>query len=152
MICYDPLLRTMAKLNIDWDFIEDKLECYGLRRNMEAHRYISTATLDKICALLRCEVQDVILFKDGKQEVVPAPPKKDYVMFDWKKIKLIVKQHNSSFPKLSRRIKKERSYLNTMARTPKIGTPSAKIILNGINKEYGLELKLNDLCLKECPF
>lgn len=151
MICYDPLFKTMAKLKLDWGTIQDKLNCFGLKQNIESHKYISTETVDKLCTLLYCNVQDIICFKEGPQEYIEAP-KKVYVKMDWKKIKLIAKEHGDSYPKLSRKIGKERSYLNSLCVTPKLGEKFAIGILNGINKVYNLELKLEDICLQECPF
>lgn len=151
MISYEPLFKTMEKAKVDLSFIQEKLNSFGLRQTINCRKYISTETLDKLCNLLRCEVSDVICYKDGPQDII-ARPKKSYIKLDWTKIREIAKEHGDSLPTLSVKLHKERTYLNTMARPSKIGEKFANGIIEGINKTYGLSIKMKDISLADCPF
>ena len=71
MISYDPLWRTLRLRNIStyklvkyYDFSTNTI--YRLRHNMG----ISTAMIDRLCSLLDCKIEDVLLYIPDKDHMV----------------------------------------------------------------------------------
>jgi len=63
MISYEPLYETLKKKNIStYKLIKD----YGLSRSLldrlKHNKPISTVTLNDLCTILQCRVEDVLLF------------------------------------------------------------------------------------------
>lgn len=63
MISYEPLYETLKKKNIStYKLIKD----YGLSRSLldrlKHNKPISTVTLNDLCSILQCRVEDVLLF------------------------------------------------------------------------------------------
>ena len=63
MISYEPLYKTLKEKGIStYKLIND----YGISRSLldrlKQNRPISTVTLDDLCTILHCRVEDVILF------------------------------------------------------------------------------------------
>lgn len=64
MISYDPLYKTLKKKNIStYKLITE----YGLSRSLldrlRHNRPISTVTLNDLCNILQCKVEDVLVFE-----------------------------------------------------------------------------------------
>ena len=63
MICYDPLWETMRRKKATTYTLQVKgnISSSTIRR-MKAGESVSTNTLDALCALLDCEVSDIIKY------------------------------------------------------------------------------------------
>ena len=63
MISYDPLWETMRRKNIStYALIKDYNFSRGTLDSLKHNRNISTATLDDICRILDCRVEDVLVY------------------------------------------------------------------------------------------
>lgn len=63
MICYDPLWETMKRKKATTYTLQVKgnISSSTIRR-MKAGESVSTNTIDALCALLDCEVSDIIKY------------------------------------------------------------------------------------------
>ena len=63
MISYDPLWETMRRKNITtYTLIKEYNVSRGTLDSLKQNRNISTATLDDICEILDCRVEDVLVY------------------------------------------------------------------------------------------
>lgn len=63
MISYDPLWETMKRKGIStYRLIKDYSFSRGTLDSLKQNRNISTATLNDLCTILSCEVEDVLKF------------------------------------------------------------------------------------------
>lgn len=63
MITYDPLWETMKRKGIStYALIKDYSFSRGTLDSLKQNKNISTATLNDLCNILGCEVQDVLRF------------------------------------------------------------------------------------------
>ena len=63
MISYDPLWETMRRKNVSTDtLIKEYSFSRGTLDSLKHNRNISTATLDDICRILDCRVEDVLVY------------------------------------------------------------------------------------------
>lgn len=63
MISYEPLWRTMkAKEMTTYRLIKDYSFSRGTLDALKQGRNISTATLDRLCQILSCRVEDVLMY------------------------------------------------------------------------------------------
>jgi len=64
MISYEPLFRTMKEKNIS----TYKLFRAGFQSatyySIKAGNSVSTNTIDKLCKIMKCNVEDIIQFRD----------------------------------------------------------------------------------------
>lgn len=64
MISYKPLWDTMKQKNITTYYLRNKGDSYNISsssiRRIQAGQSISTNTVDALCKILECSVQDVI--------------------------------------------------------------------------------------------
>lgn len=65
MISYEPFYRTLKQKNIStYKLIND----YGISRSLldrlKHNKPISTVTLNDLCNILKCKVEDVLLFME----------------------------------------------------------------------------------------
>lgn len=67
MISYEPLYRTMKEKNITTYKL---IHQYGISRSLldrlKHNKPISTVTLNDLCAILQCRVEDVLVFTEDK--------------------------------------------------------------------------------------
>ena len=72
MISYEPLWETMKRLNASTYTLEVKggISSSSVRR-IKAGDSISTNTVDSICNILNCSVEDVIQYIPDKTEDCP---------------------------------------------------------------------------------
>ncbi len=67
MISYEPLYKTLKEKNISTYKLINR---YGLSRSLldrlKHNKPISTVTLNDLCTILKCRVEDIILFKEDK--------------------------------------------------------------------------------------
>lgn len=60
-ITYDPLWKTLEKKNITQYYL---IHHYGISANqihrMHKNMYVSTRTLELLCKILKCKVEDII--------------------------------------------------------------------------------------------
>ncbi|MBP3705749.1 MAG: helix-turn-helix transcriptional regulator [Clostridia bacterium] len=65
MISYDPFYKTLKSKNISTYKLINQ---YGISRSLldrlRHNKPISTVTLDDLCSILKCTVQEVIVFID----------------------------------------------------------------------------------------
>ena len=69
MISYEPLYKTLKKKNIStYKLINE----YGISRSLldrlKHNRPISTVTLNDLCTILQCRVEDVLVFTEDAEE------------------------------------------------------------------------------------
>lgn len=69
MISYEPLYKTLKEKNIStYKLIND----YGISRSLldrlKHNRPISTVTLDDLCKILHCRVEDILVFTEDNLE------------------------------------------------------------------------------------
>ena len=69
MISYEPLYKTLKEKGIStYKLIND----YGISRSLldrlKHNRPISTVTLNDLCTILHCRVEDVILFTEDNAQ------------------------------------------------------------------------------------
>ena len=63
VISYDPLWETMRRKNITtYTLIKEYNFSRGTLDSLKQNRNISTATLDDICEMLDCRVEDVLVY------------------------------------------------------------------------------------------
>jgi len=68
MITYDPLWETMKRKGIStYALIKDYSFSRGTLDSLKQNKNISTATLNDLCNILGCEVQDVLQFTPDKK-------------------------------------------------------------------------------------
>jgi len=68
MISYEPLWEMMKKKNISTYTLREKgnISSSTVRR-LKSGESVSTNTIDALCKLLDCSVEDIIIHKDNKQ-------------------------------------------------------------------------------------
>ena len=76
MISYHPLWDTMRRKHIStYTLIKDFSFSKGTLDSLKQGRNISTATLDDICRILDCRVEEVLMYiPDTAREAEPNPP------------------------------------------------------------------------------
>ena len=63
MISYEPLWETMRRKNVStYKLIKDYSFSRGTLDSLKHNRSISTATLDDICRILDCKVEEVLVY------------------------------------------------------------------------------------------
>ena len=60
MIDYSPLFKTMEIKKVSMKELEEKLHQFSFREKVESGEYLNLSTVDKICAILNCQITDVI--------------------------------------------------------------------------------------------
>lgn len=61
VISYEPLWYTLKRKNIStYKLIKDYGFSKGTLDSLKQNRHVTTATLDDICNILSCDIQDVI--------------------------------------------------------------------------------------------
>ena len=67
MISYEPLYRTMKEKNISTYKLVNQ---YGISRSLldrlKHNKPISTVTLNDLCTILHCRVEDILVFVEDK--------------------------------------------------------------------------------------
>ena len=62
MICYDPLWHTMEKNNVTTYTLRNKYNVSNSTiQRMKKNMPVSTNTLDVLCEILNCRVQDILV-------------------------------------------------------------------------------------------
>ena len=63
MITYEKLWETMKKKNISqYKLINDYHISAGQLSRLRANKYVSTHTLDLLCGILDCNIEDVVTY------------------------------------------------------------------------------------------
>ncbi len=63
MISYEPLYKTLKEKNITtYKLIKDYNISRSLLDRLKHNKPISTVTLDDLCNILDCKVQDILIF------------------------------------------------------------------------------------------
>ncbi|MBQ8868990.1 MAG: helix-turn-helix transcriptional regulator [Oscillospiraceae bacterium] len=67
MISYEPLYKTLKEKNISTYKLINQ---YGISRSLldrlKHNKPISTVTLNDLCAILKCRVEDIIIFTEDE--------------------------------------------------------------------------------------
>lgn len=71
MISYVPLSRKLKEKSLHIGDVATKLEISSdsLRKSLNKCQYISVSTLLKICEALQCDIDDVISWEEGEQQI-----------------------------------------------------------------------------------
>lgn len=107
MISYEPLIVTLQKRRMTIGELGTALGDRGLKRKLNTHNYIALQTVDKICQILDCKVENVIAYKEGEHKLID-----NWVMayvIDWAKVKELLK--GKSWHKASLEMGMKGSYL-----------------------------------------
>ena len=73
MISYQPLWETMRRKKVTtYALIKDYSFSKGTLDSLKHDRNISTATLDDICKMLDCKVEDVLVYIPNDDKNPPA--------------------------------------------------------------------------------
>lgn len=68
MITYEPLWETMKQKGIStYRLIKDYSFSRGTLDSLKQNRNVSTATLNDLCTILSCEVEDIIKYIPDKK-------------------------------------------------------------------------------------
>ena len=71
MISYDPLYRTMKARNITtYKLVTQYNVSRSLLDRLKHNRPISTITLNDLCRILDCRVEDILVYSDDDAEPV----------------------------------------------------------------------------------
>ena len=72
MICYAPLWKTMAEQNVTTYTLRVKHGIsHATAQRLQTDLPVSTHTLDKLCTILHCRLEDVAEYvPNGAQEVI----------------------------------------------------------------------------------
>ena len=69
MISYDPFYKTLQKRNMSTYRLINE---YGVSRSLldrlKHNRPISTVTLNDLCNILHCRVEDILFFEEDKED------------------------------------------------------------------------------------
>ena len=69
MISYQPLYRTMKKKGITtYKLIKDYNVSRSLLDRLKHDKPISTVTLNDLCRILSCRVEDILIYVDDPKE------------------------------------------------------------------------------------
>lgn len=61
MICYAPLWKTMAAQKVTTYTLRVKYEMsHATVQRLQANMHVSTHTLNKLCSILNCRIEDII--------------------------------------------------------------------------------------------
>lgn len=64
MISYEPLWKTLQQKNISqYQLIKKYGFSAGQLSRLRANQYISTHTIDVLCSILNCKVEDIMIYK-----------------------------------------------------------------------------------------
>lgn len=65
MILYDPLWKTMKEKGISqYQLIKTYKISAGQLSRLRANQHVSTHTLNTLCEILSCRIEDVVLYMD----------------------------------------------------------------------------------------
>ena len=67
MICYRPLFRTLKKINKPQFFLVKNGVDEKIMDRLRHNRVVKTKTLDKICRLLNCSLDEVAEYVPDKE-------------------------------------------------------------------------------------
>lgn len=119
MISYSPLVATLSKKNISIYKLQDMLRNYNLRANLNSGRYLDLKTVDKICKVLKCNVSDVMEYKDGEQ-VIKDIVRKKYYNVNWAVVHRLIEEKGMSYSDCSVEMGKYPGYLTHLTNLKKV--------------------------------
>lgn len=129
MITYKPLIKLLKDRGVSIYKLQEVIKNQHLRVTLNNGKYITLETLDTLCRILNCNVQDIIQYENGER-VIKDIPAKVYVQVDWPKIKELCESKRTSLEWMSLRMKKSKTYLRTLSYRPHVSTTIAKNIAN----------------------
>lgn len=78
MITYEPMFATMKKKGISVYFLVEKLRISrALIYRMKHNKPVTTSTLELFCAILDCEIKDIVAFYPDAKETYAGHSYKD---------------------------------------------------------------------------
>lgn len=125
MICYDRLGETLKKKGLTIYKLQDMLCNYNLRVILNSGRYIELRTLDKICKVLDCKVEDVMEYKEGTQVIKPIVRNRYYIL-DWGVIDKQVTDRGMTRAEMSVDMGKQPGYLSHLANLKRVTHKAAR--------------------------
>ena len=79
MISYEPLYKTLKKKNIStYKLVNQHGISRSLLDRLKHNKPISTVTLNDLCNILHCRVEDVILFTEDESDFYTLIGKSDF--------------------------------------------------------------------------
>ncbi len=127
MISYQPLVETLKKKGIGIFKLQEMIKYNKLRVILNTGRYMDGKTLDKICSVLECKVEDVCEYKKGPQVITEKPI---YEMYDLDVNKIRVLCINKEMPvtKISEEMGFSKGYLNAVMNKRRVGSRTLKAL------------------------
>lgn len=113
MISYYPLAMTLKKKSMTSGDLARLLglSLNGLRTCLNGHDYIKTSTLENICHVLHCKINDVISWETGDQNKIKRIPVGTMNIIDWDKLCNLINISEWSLVRLSRELGRQDNYL-----------------------------------------
>lgn len=98
MFTYEPLVKTLKVKGLGIGELAEKtgLHASYLIARMNGGEYLPVEVLDRICSELKCDIGEVIKWREGKQNV------SERVAVDWSKVTQIVEGSGMSLNQLSK--------------------------------------------------
>lgn len=77
MILYEPLWQTMKKKRISqYQLIKTYKISAGQLSRLRANQHVSTHTLNTLCEILSCRIEDVVVYiNEYKTSIEKSPPR-----------------------------------------------------------------------------
>lgn len=135
MIVYEPLLNTMRKKGIDLQELMRRMGVTSgmLKRYLNEGRYISLDTIDRMCAALKCDVKDIIAWREGEKTVREV---KMHCTVNWNKLDEAILGKNMDGREVSLMIGKSGTWYATARRQPHVLKSNIKAIMNALSLRY----------------
>ena len=111
MISYKPLVKTLKSKGIGIFELQTMIKNNKLRVMLNTGRYLDCKTLDKICSVLRCKVEEVCEYVEGPQIISEKPVSSMFVL-NVDKVKLLCLEKNMPITKISKDMGFSSGYLN----------------------------------------
>lgn len=68
MICFDPLWRTMKEKDVSvYDLLEKHKFSHGTYDSIKHNRNVTLNTINQLCEILHCNVNDIIEYKASNE-------------------------------------------------------------------------------------
>lgn len=127
MICYDRLGKTMKDRGVTIYQVQKLTGNMNLRVVLNSGRFIDLKTVDKLCKILECGVEDIMEYKEGPQIIKPILRKQFYYL-DWNKVLKLVNDRCMTLYECSLDMGKAKSYLSNIGNMKKVTHRVARLI------------------------
>lgn len=142
MICYDPLVETLKKKGVTIFKLQDLTKNRNLKVVLNTGRYIDGRTVDKICTILDCKVEDVMEYKPGEQPIKPIIRNRFYEVNE-KYVLELCKERGLTPTEASNAMNRSDSYLKDSLGKKRLGYRAVKVLCDFFDKTPA------ELCAKD---